>query len=697
MVVFWKPIVELIAVAGSLAGVAALWLQLFGKSAGEVRESIADPDYRRELAGELRGTRIGDIYQATLRNGLTSLDQHFGNPRSAQALGVCFIVSVVYAWAAFFVGFAVSGNGNLGDFWLIPPTPDAIARTVAAIVACFSPLLAYLAGRLIGYWVRRSRQKFRRWLSSYSIVRLETTGRFALFLIWIAFCVFVGILIQLNIEIPRYGEGPGKPQRDLFYAIAVLISIVGPIAGVAAARYRTRSFLGLQLNSALSLWIALALAFVLSCALALIALGSKELNIIDDDIIILASTSAIAAVFSSNRTKTSIKFLLFSFSWAICIVFLSQIDSSDLQPKTYHDHGGVALKTLLSCMIISLFSKLKLLNIFVGYLSVSIVGGSAAAADYMLDLQYMSAAENTFAATIMVTAAAGSVGAAHAKRRQRGAMAGGIGALVGIGIFDVGNRFHNFGAFVDLLLVFFLVLPLLNSLWDWFSWIVSRTLGRHLLDRLHEENRAWTICWHGSVDLLVGIILLASMAFSISFGFEVYHQLTAPNQEIAATFKLESFIKQATTQPLGEGLWLTTMLLSTLVPTVLHLVLILVGPAVLVFVSTKRRIALAEDLDSYSNLPHRNSLALSRLSDEMCHFNHDEFQANVKRRAVLYVTRERRLAFIGATALSGIVVTMILSVVTVIHPAGVTGFVEYVALIGVSLAQKITSSISPWL
>jgi hypothetical protein len=35
-----------------------------------------------------------------------------------------------------------------------------------------------------------------------------------------------------------------------------------------------------------------------------------------------------------------------------------------------------------------------------------------------------------------------------------------------------------------VLIILFLVLPLVNGLWDWFSWWVSRLLGRDLLAKL---------------------------------------------------------------------------------------------------------------------------------------------------------------------------------------------------------------------
>jgi len=71
---------------------------------------------------------------------------------------------------------------------------------------------------------------------------------------------------------------------------------------------------------------------------------------------------------------------------------------------------------------------------------------------------------------------------------QRGLIwAGGLGAMVGLGIFLL--TFADLPAeniAVLFLLLFFLILPLANGLFDWLSWWASRALGRRLLGLLDQ-------------------------------------------------------------------------------------------------------------------------------------------------------------------------------------------------------------------
>ncbi len=187
-----------------------------------------------------------------------------------------------------------------------------------------------------------------------------------------------------------------------------------------------------------------------------------------------------------------------------------------------------------------------------------------------------------------------------------------------------------------VLIVFFLVLPIVNGLWDWLSWWITRALGRHLLGSFGGARglgqRAVAVVGHGLLDLGLAAALLAAMAFFLAFGFEAYNRIAiAQRGEDLPVFDLGPFLANAADHPWTDGLWLTVMLISTLVPTALHMVALLASPIALVTLPTEKRLALAGELETYDEQPER--------------------QASIQRRTGRYVARERHAALAVAAGL----------------------------------------------
>ena len=179
----------------------------------------------------------------------------------------------------------------------------------------------------------------------------------------------------------------------------------------------------------------------------------------------------------------------------------------------------------------------------------------------------------------LVVAVAGAIGAAAARRSHQGIFAGGIGCLIAYGIFGI----DLVAPMVVIHLIFFLVLPIVNGLWDWLSWWITRALGRHLLGSFGDAGglgqRAVAVVAHGALDLILAVALLAAMAFFLAFGFEAYNRIAiAQRGEDLPVFALGPFLAAAADHPWTDGLWLTVMLISTLVPTALHVVALLASP-----------------------------------------------------------------------------------------------------------------------
>lgn len=125
------------------------------------------------------------------------------------------------------------------------------------------------------------------------------------------------------------------------------------------------------------------------------------------------------------------------------------------------------------------------------------------------------------------------------------------------------------------ILLFFGILPVANLLLDWPSWWISRWLGRRLLKQTSDETRQWVrlamIIGHAVIDLVTAIVFLVLLALALAFVVE----------GVAPELELDAFIEQAVQNPWPNAIWIVLMLLSTLVPTLLHFGALVASPLAL--------------------------------------------------------------------------------------------------------------------
>jgi hypothetical protein len=122
--------------------------------------------------------------------------------------------------------------------------------------------------------------------------------------------------------------------------------------------------------------------------------------------------------------------------------------------------------------------------------------------------------------------------------------------------------------------LFWVALPVANAVWDYASWWISRGLGADLVTQIRSGSRSigrkvWTALWHSALDLGAALVLLAALASTLPNVVEWFLPVFADEAQWCAMAR----------EPLGEGLWVTSMLLSTLVPTALHLAAVIASPA----------------------------------------------------------------------------------------------------------------------
>jgi len=106
-----------------------------------------DPSYREKTATGLRGHGRAGQYRSWLEAGLEWLNRRFGEANSARSLGVCTLISLCYAWAAFFLGYSMGTPGRLGETELLPADAAPVKRLLWFAIAVVLPPITFLITR----------------------------------------------------------------------------------------------------------------------------------------------------------------------------------------------------------------------------------------------------------------------------------------------------------------------------------------------------------------------------------------------------------------------------------------------------------------------------------------------------------------------------------------------------------------------
>lgn len=141
---------------------------------------------------------------------------------------------------------------------------------------------------------------------------------------------------------------------------------------------------------------------------------------------------------------------------------------------------------------------------------------------------------------------------------------------------------------ITAIALFWFVLPWLNASFDLISWQVSRRLGRHLLRQIVGDERGWLRqFWdnpltHMAADILAAGFLLFGLAWALPAVIRLYNRFIE-SLGSSAPLVLDDYLCTAAGDPLGAGIWVTVMLISTLVPTLIHLGFVFASPFVAMF------------------------------------------------------------------------------------------------------------------
>ena len=146
--------------------------------------------------------------------------------------------------------------------------------------------------------------------------------------------------------------------------------------------------------------------------------------------------------------------------------------------------------------------------------------------------------------------------------------------------------------------VLFIILPVFNAFLDWISWAFSR----YFLERASKEDKALPIIQDIVADLILAIFFMVMLCLLIPLGAEALNLLYGqygPDTQ----FDWRSLALSARDDPWGEGLMVTLMILSTLIPTVIHIVLALIALVLQSFMGNPILNLLREHEISRSNFP----------------------------------------------------------------------------------------------
>ncbi|WP_127077954.1 hypothetical protein [Rhodomicrobium lacus] len=171
-----------------------------------------------------------------------------------------------------------------------------------------------------------------------------------------------------------------------------------------------------------------------------------------------------------------------------------------------------------------------------------------------------------------------------------GAMAGGFAlafaltmafALAGAVLFSItvavlaGAALAFASEFTFLLFLFFILLPITNASVDWLSWAVTRSLIRK--EETAEPNLKGRFAVIGVVagTFLSGVLLMIVLALLLPNTLEVLN-LALTSADLPR-FNWEALMNKALYAPWSEGLFVTGMLMTPLVPAAVHLIIGLTG------------------------------------------------------------------------------------------------------------------------
>lgn len=140
-----------------------------------------------------------------------------------------------------------------------------------------------------------------------------------------------------------------------------------------------------------------------------------------------------------------------------------------------------------------------------------------------------------------------------------------IALVGGVALVALLTGGEDVASLVDIVVIL-MMLPLLNAGLDGLSWWASRGLMRDLFPRTDAPVPGmWRILAHLALDILVAVLALLALAAVLSLGLGLANRF-------GAEFPWRELVVDGRDHPMTQGLGVTIMLATTLIPTALHLI-----------------------------------------------------------------------------------------------------------------------------
>ncbi len=435
-------------------------------------------------------------------------------------------LALIFCWIAYFLGWGLGASGRIGDERLLA-NPGQPARLVGAISAILFPLAAVLIGRTFGRLERKAKLKLVRWWrrnpkqyrTRLRVHDFERRYR------WLLGLTFGAALVTVLIW---YRRGDVAAFAIVFSWLAL-----GPVSGIAVARRfsspTSQGLAGLiagfgSISGAVLLILAFAGAGVSAFAFAILGVTN------------IAFTGAIGVLLEIIMGG------VFTLGLALAGAGVATVALALAGAGT-----GIATLTGVATM-----SRAGLAAF------VILMSGAAVATLAFEEAAVLSAAIGGISALAVAAAVS------HNRMGRHGAFAGAIGSIA---LMTTAAVLFGWGEkpLVIFAVCFFFLLPLLVGLVFWTALGIMRSLvGRPAVKR-----RGWlTVLLTVAACWLTGAMFAATLAFLLGYGVEAYNQLTLARSGGIA-FDASPMIFRAVRDPFGEGLWLSAMVLTPLLPPVL--------------------------------------------------------------------------------------------------------------------------------
>lgn len=487
---------------------------------------LETPETTLESGRTLDGLGARSEHVSCLAGRLQRLDRRLGKAWTIRSLRTCLGLGLISCWIAYFLGWGLGGSGRIGDVRLLA-NPDQPARLIGAFSAIAFPIAAMLIGRSLGRLERRAILRLVRWkrrnpTQFRNRLRLQDFERRYRWLLGLVFGVaLVSVLIWF--------------RRGDVAAFAIVFSwlALGPVSGIAVARrFSNPSFQAIaallagfgSISGALLLILAFAGAGVSAFAFAVLGVTN------------VAFTGAIGVLLDIVMGG------VFTIGLALAGAGVATVALALAGAGT-----GVATLTGVATM-----SRAGLAAF------VILMSGATVATLAFEEAAVLSVAVGGIS-TLAVAAAV-----SHNRMGRHGAYAGAIGTItlltIAAVLFGWGDK-----PLVIFAVCFFLMLPFLSGINGWANLALMRSLlGRMVRrkSRVLSAVAALAACW------FMGAFFAGSLAFLLGYGAENYNQLTMARSGTLA-FAIEPMIERTVADPFGEGLWLTALLCTSLLPPLL--------------------------------------------------------------------------------------------------------------------------------